>query len=101
VGYGFGAQFCVAEVFSEGGKCGFLEAVRSSAAQGVEGCGVDMFPGICAAHLEHDAARAEAYDGADLEQLETDGIDLSLSPFGSLQGQASQGLDQRIGSAEK
>jgi hypothetical protein len=74
----------------------------ASTAQGVEGGRVDVFPGVGGAHLEYDPAHAHAYDSADLEQLETDGIDLRLRPLGPFQSQAPQGFDQRVGNnAEK
>lgn len=78
-------------------KSGCRSSVRRSTAQGVEGVGVEILPGIGGAHLKQDAAHADANDDADLEQLETDGIDLRLGPFGTLQSQAAQGLDQRVG----
>jgi len=58
-----------------------------SAAQGVEGLCEEFFPGISRVELKEDAAHADAHDGADLEQLETDRIDLSLRPFGALEAQ--------------
>ena len=38
---------------------------------------------------QSNAAHADAHDGTDLEQLETDGIDLSLGPFRFPSGPAS------------
>src|SRR6266567_3424567 len=76
-----------------------VDGARSlrSTAQSMEGVGVDVLPWIGAAHLEQDAAHADADDGADLEQLEADGVYLRLGPFRSLQGQAAQSFDQGIG----
>ena len=67
---------------------------RISTAQGVEGLSEDIFPGIGGVELQGNAADADAHDGADLEQLETDGIDLSLGPVCALQAQSAQGFDQ-------
>jgi hypothetical protein len=47
--------------------------------------------------LEQYAACADLDHGADLEQLEPDGIDLRLGPFGALEGKPQQRLDQRVG----
>jgi hypothetical protein len=70
---------------------------RSSTAQGVEGLSVDVLPRIGAAHLEGDAAHADADQGADLEQLKAEGIDLGLSPLGPFESQSPQGFDEGVG----
>ena len=62
---------------------------------------MDIFPGIGGAHLEHDAAGADAHDCADLEQLESDGIDLCLGPLGAFQGQPPERLNQRVGQSRE
>jgi hypothetical protein len=77
-------------------KCSFRSRCGSSAAQGVEGMDEDILPWIGAAHLEQDAAHADADDGADLEQLQPDGIDLGFGPLGALEGQPTQGFHQRV-----
>src|ERR1700686_3674113 len=76
-------------------KCSWPPAALS-AAQGVEGLCEEVFPGIGRVELKHDAAHADAHDGADLEQLETDRIDLSLSPLCALQAQPAQRLHQGV-----
>jgi hypothetical protein len=62
----------------------------------VEGLRIDVFPGISGAHLEQDAAHADAHDGAGLEQFEADGIDLCLGPLGAFQTKPSQCFDQGL-----
>ena len=53
----------------------------------MEGVREDVFPGISRAELQEDPAHADPYDGADLEQLETVGINLSLGPLSAFEGQ--------------
>jgi hypothetical protein len=72
-------------------------AADASASQGLEGASIEVFPGIGRAHLEHDTAGADAHQGADFKQLEANGVDLGLGPFGAFQGQPPQGFDQSIG----
>ena len=50
---------------------------RVSATQGVEGLCEEVFPGIGRVELKKTRRTLNAHDGTDLEQLETDGIDLS------------------------
>ena len=73
---------------------GCREVCVLSTTQGMEGLGVDVFPGISRAHLEHDTAYAYRHDGADLEQPGADGVDLGLSPLGALQAQPAQSFPQ-------
>ena len=68
----------------------------ASAAQGVVGAGVDVLPRIEGMHLQPHAPGADAYQGADFEQLEPDRIHLRLSPLGALQRQPPQRFNQRI-----
>ena len=56
-----------------------------SAAQGVEGVGVQVVPGIGGTELKEDPAHANATDGADFEQHQTDRIHLRLGPGSTFQ----------------
>jgi len=80
-------------------EAGLVVGVRPkpSAAQCVEGLCKEVFPGIRGTELQQDAAHADADDGADLEQLQPDGIDLRLGPLGAFQAQPAQRLHQRVG----
>jgi len=69
---------------------------QRSAAQGAIGAGVEVLPGIGETHFQLDAAHADAHQRADLEPLEPDGIDLSLSPLRALQGQPPERFEQRL-----
>ena len=71
----------------EGGLFGAM-GVRSTA-QGVEGSRVDIFPWISRAEFEQHAAHADADDGADLEQLEPDGVGPRLTPCSAFQGHSA------------
>ena len=73
-----------------------LWSERSSAAQGVEGLDVEVFPGVGGAELEQYAAHADSYDGADFEQLHADRIHLRLGLGGTFQSQPPQRFDQRV-----
>jgi hypothetical protein len=58
----------------------------------VENLCVDLFPGISGTELQQYAAYADAYDGADLEQLQADRIHLRLAqavPFSPSRRSAS------------
>src|SRR5580692_6245197 len=67
-----------------------------SAAQSVEGLGVEILPGIGGTELEQDATHADPNDGADLQQLEADGIHLGLGPGSTFQSQAPQRFHQGV-----
>ena len=66
---------------------------RVSTAQSMEGLREDIFPGIGGSELEQDAAHADSDDGADLEQLEPDRIDLRLGPLSAFEAEPAQRLD--------
>jgi hypothetical protein len=68
-------------------KWSFLWADGCSAAQGVEGVSVDVFPWVAGAEPEQHAAHADPYDGADFEQLQADRIHLRLCQCGVFQPQ--------------
>jgi hypothetical protein len=44
----------------------FRSGMWCLAAQGMEDMGVNVFPGVRRAKLQHDSAYADAYDGSDL-----------------------------------
>src|SRR6185437_7478003 len=63
----------------------------------MESASVEVFPGLGGTELKDDAAEADAHDCAELEQLKDDDVNLGLSPFGSREGQATQGFHQGVG----
>src|ERR1700758_256893 len=67
-----------------------------SAAQCVEGVGVDFFPRVSGTELEQYATDAEPHDGADFEQLQSDRIHLRLCPGSAFQPQPSQRFHQGV-----
>src|SRR5215469_3548180 len=78
------------------GKDGIWGRRTGSTAQRVKNGCVDLLPGIVGVQFQPHAAGADAHQRTDLEQLEPDGIDLRLGPFGALERQPPERLDQGV-----